>query len=522
MSAEVRKDLACLGALLLLGAAGFAFLPSLGADVFASPDETAVFEVSRRFASGQTAARPEVLAEEYPWLHPRSWVSQGQRIVPVGFLGWPWLLQAFVHFGKAAVPFAASFFILSSVVPLFFLLKRFGRVPALFGGLVYLSYPPLLLYGNRSLFPNAPVLAFALWSAWAMTRETWSRAWLKHLFIGVASGAVFAIRPVEAMWIIPWWIVAGWSWRPDRKMLAYVAGGLALVVLPVLFHAQLTYGAFWKSGYVLADNPAPASVTIIPSTDVPAPDPTERYLPYGFHPRAIASNSRSFLFGYAWPWTLLALAGAAFAISNWKKWNRRGQLTAGATVWTTLVLLAVYGSGTYTDNINPGAVTIGNSFLRYLLPLSVACAFSAALLASHPVFKQGRARLAGFGLVLALAGFGVWKAFAGDNESILAVRPELKRYAVIRAAASEWFSSSDVILSERSDKIFFPAYRAVSPLPPSEEVGRLVRSADVKVGLFVRPMSQKDRDAWRSHGVEPIELASYGRERLYLLRPNGL
>jgi hypothetical protein len=165
-----------------------------------------------------------------------------------------------------------------------------------------------------------------------------------------------------------------------------------------------------------------------------------------------------------------------------------------------------------------GAVTIGNSFLRYLLPVAVLVSVSVAYLHERARgYLPAAAGMTFFCVALSL--FGVYRAVNGDDESLLATRPELERYEDVRVAAGEWFGAQDVIISERSDKIFFPEYRAVSPMPRGEEVGRLVNAKEIQVGLYVRPLSQKEKDKWRKYGVEPVELASYARERLYLLKP---
>lgn len=61
-----------------------------------SPDETAVLITAKQIAVTYSGAVEESLAVQAGWLHPRSWVSQGEAIVPVGFLGWPWVLSLFI------------------------------------------------------------------------------------------------------------------------------------------------------------------------------------------------------------------------------------------------------------------------------------------------------------------------------------------------------------------------------------------------------------------------------------------
>lgn len=520
------KQLMIVLPLILLGGLGFV-LPTADSPVLASPDETAVFIASSRMSDWQPAVIAEPLAEEFPWLHPRSWISHGQYIVPVGFLGWPWLLSFFGIFGEKLPMFIATLLILSSAYPLYRLLLPFGRRGAFWGTAVYLTFPPFILYANRSLFANGAVVAGFLWSLLLLKvlGERTLPDKKRHALIlttGLVIGLTIAVRPVEALWMAPWFIWAGWNISYTKKHAAWFIGGLALVALPLMFQALLVYGSPMLSGYLLSDNPLPYEVR----SELVQPEPEreifDRFLPYGLHPKNIWWNIRSFFFGYLWAW-MIPLVG--FFALYYKKIKRPRSWKEvfhplWLSLWTAGVLLVIYGSGIYFDHVRVGAITLGNSFLRYLLPIVIAISVAVAYLWQA---AEGKTKYVAALTVLCvgLGGFGGYKALSADDESLLATRPELERYVEVRAAADEWFDEKDVILSERSDKIFFPDFRAVSPLPPESEIGRLVNETDLSIGLYTRPLSQKDKDTWRKYGVDVIELGSFAREKLYLLKPGS-
>ena len=130
-----------------------------------------------------------------------------------------------------------------------------------------------------------------------------------------------------------------------------------------------------------------------------------------------------------------------------------------------------------------------------------------------------------FGLVLPvlcilLSCFGIWRAFAADDEGLMATRRELVRYDAIRKASASILPPDAVVISARSDKIFFPTWRAVSPIPSETEIAKLTTSPSHPfVALFARPPSQQEKDAWLGVGLESHELATFGRESLYQLSP---
>ncbi|MSR85705.1 hypothetical protein EXS71_04730 [Candidatus Uhrbacteria bacterium] len=506
--------------LLLLGLALMMFvIPSLGGQVYASPDETATAFVAQNIAWHGRAFFRESQAFDFPWFHPRSFVSHGEKIVPVGFLGWPFLLSLVARiFNPDALPWFGSLLILSSVWPLYQLLKRhYGWEAAWWGTAITFTVPSMLLYANRSLFPNGALLALMLWSVWLIRHAQEKRYserkqfWFQVL-IGAVCALCAAIRPTELVWLMPWWIWFGWSWRPQKKDWQGLVLGVLIIFLPLLLLAHHAYGSAIQIGYFLHDNvravlhvPAAASMNVT-SADA------SNILPFGFHPRMLIKNIILFFGGWLWPWMILLIISM---ISAWKK----HRVFCLLMIWTFAVLLFIYGSGRYLDRPGAWQASLGNSFLRYLLPVAPffgwAFAFLHVRFFSRTMIAQRWGAIIGVFLIL----FGMYGAFFRDDEGVMATRRELIRYASIRQASQQWFSARDVIISDRSDKIFFPDKRVASPLSSTTEVARLAHTPGVRVGLFSRPLTQSEQDAWRAVGLEAQELMSSGRERLYRLAP---
>ncbi|KAA0205512.1 hypothetical protein EDM68_05550 [Candidatus Uhrbacteria bacterium] len=527
ISARGGREYLAIGGLILALLPIYFLLPAAGQGLYASPDETANAVTVRQLAWYGRLSVPEALAEEFPWLHPRSMVSHNETIVPVGFTGWPWILSVFTTFlGQGVLPFLAALFLLSAAFPLFGLLRPFGFTAALLGTLVAFSFPAMIVFGNRGLFPQAAVVGFALWSLFLVTRlRSYDSPWWYGL-AGFLCTLAFASRPTEALWLVPWLVWAGHALCPDRKRVVWACAG-ALIPLAILaFHAQTSYGSFWKSGYMLRDNPS----LVVAPTAAPASAPVDEtrslFFPFGFHPRNVLWNVRAYLLNLLLPWAVL-LAGVAVIVGHdaWKRRRDAWQRLVGRhavpllALWTVGVLIGYYGHGLYTDHVQIGAVTVANSFVRYLLPLGPLIGLAFAFLYARLELKRFGAAV-GLLLAVGLSLSGTYTALARDDEGMLTTRREFIRYREIRDRAVEHFGPMDVILSERSDKNFFPNHRAVSPLPPPDEVARLAKTRpELKIGLFARPLSQSQADVWRMAGFEPVELFVSGREKLYLLKP---
>lgn len=538
-----KREWWALGGLLLLLVPFYFWLATAGLGIYASPDETANAVTIRQLDWYGRISVPEPLARDFPWMHPRSYVSQGDGIAPVGFVGWPWIISVFtLILGQGMVPILATLAALSVTIPLYGLLRRFGPAAAFVGVLVGMTFPTMILFGNRALFPQIGILVFGVWSLFLLSRLRSDDAPWKFGLIGLMVALACAARPTEIIWLLPWLVWFAKDLRPDRTRLMW-AGVSALI--PLVFiggHAQLTYGAFWNSGYMVRDNHSVEMITL-PATPG---DPTRStWFPFGIHPKYVLWNTWSFLVWLLLPWTLL-LGGAACLIGyqvnrtkerDWKKLAHQHAIPLLA-IWTVLFLVVYYGQGLYTDHVQRGAVTIANSFVRYLLPLAPLSALAAAYLFKFLVEipplaslgrndkhvissdrRESRNLYLAIGFVILLAGYGMYVATARDNEGLIATRTELARYHEVRRRTAEYFGPQDLILSDRSDKIFFPNHRAAL-VPATDEVARLVKAhPEVRVGLFARPLSQAQADAWRKSGFEPTELFVSGREKLYSLTP---
>lgn len=511
-----------------------AWLPSATRGIFASPDETAVsVSVSQLLLKGNVKLA-EPLVTQIPWLHPRSWVSVEDHIVPIGFLAWPFLLTPIVGMlGSWVLPWLGLLVILSAFYPVLQLWRqRFSDEKAVIGTLLLFFFPTVVLYTNRGLFANVPQLALFAWWLWFWRRSDKSTLSWKYLVLqGVFTAIVLLIRPVEGLWLFPWMI--WWGYQPFRSFsrAQRICLGATVLLLTAIYAFMIsrTYGTPFAIGYLLRDNPLPTTPMLLQITSTERVTQTwQRFLPYGFHPRHIWWNLLSFTREILWPWILALVLVWVPRLWQWRTVSIKEKAKRFVTwlcspivllsAWTACVLLVIYGSGIYADHIRPGAITIGNSFLRYLLPFVPLWGY--ALLVGLEMWERtsrgrfGRRILTG---VLLIA--SVFTVFFKDDEGLWATRPELVRYREIRRVAVELLPPETIVLSDRSDKIFFPTFRAVSPMPSSTERNRLAQIPGVSLALFARPLSQSERDAWRTAGVVPQEIKSFGNERLYRLVP---
>lgn len=477
-------------------------LPRLSARVYLSPDETAVAVSAERFARTGMMRVSDTLLQRFSWMRPRSFVTQGESMVPVGFLGMAFIAGvAFSIGGTWAMDFITPVAVLLSLYPLYRLVRTFrygARIAVLIS---WISFPTIILYTNRGLFPNVPVLCAMIWAVYLIREGRGQRAFI---FAALLSGLAITIRPVEAPWILVW-IVAAYVSQVDtmRCKLSvkwFVSISAAASVFPIVgaYIAWRTYGSPFAVGYWLHDTQA------LSQTAEVALNTRMSWWPFGFHPRNMLFNIREYIFWYFAPWTTACVMAIALF---WRR-SREARVFIVSGVLTAIILVCIYGQSIYQDHVGINVISIGNSFLRYILPLTpfVVIAIGGLCDRLYSIRSTRNMQLLVMMSVWTIVSFGTWTALIRDKEGVITDIYELSRYVDIREKAIQLLPQHAVIVSERSDKNFFPQFRAVSPMPSWESLQQIVQSRVVPVYYFGSFVSGKALETWREKQLmlEPV------------------
>lgn len=495
-------------------------LPLAFEGVWMSPDETANAITAIHWNKTGGFKVDNLLVQTHEWAFPRSFVpllSQG-KIVPVGFLGMP-LTAGLIYklFGLLGLLWLTPVMALLTLWALWQCLPKTWTNETKFMTLVvWMSFPTVILYANRGLFPNLLVVCLAVWMWYLLAQH---RRWWSYLLSGSALGWGLAIRPPEALWLIPValgaWLygqykVAGQAklFQP-KSILFFMVGWLILAGLGAVAGRQ-AYDQWFVSGYQLRP------VVQVQATGVE--NKTENVvsawetLPFSIHPRNIEWNVRHYIFGFLGPWTLVVLL-AMFFLWRAKAWKGAGKWPLLTMAWTAFILTGFYGNGLYHDHVLVNHPSLGNSFLRYILPLSLIFAVSLGYVVAV-LQRHWSTRILSFCLTAVLLSLGLWTATSRDNEGLVANEAELKRYADIRDIAKANLREDTVVVSDRSDKVFFPAFMAVSPIPEPDSLGYLLWS-DTPVAIFTTTQDEEGLAKWALFGLRLERLFTDGNESLY-------
>lgn len=467
--------------------------------VWNSPDETANAVFAELLASGEPLAIAEPLNREVRHIvRPRSVTVRNDALVPVSFPGALFLLGGVgAMVGSWAIPFVSATLLVAS---LFAILGawtwRWGRQRAFVAVALVATHGGILYFTARGLYHNVIFLSFFLLAWWAY--EWWRTRGSSSALAGAVVFIIVALltRTVEALWLMPLCAVAILT---ERARLTKRDGAEVLATLVAVAGVLWMVASVYELRAVAEYQPL---VNGQPVTGLRAL--ATMLLPFGFHPLRALEH---FILYQVW---LFPVFTFLTALGVWRMWRKREGWGYLACAIAVSVLLALYyGSATLRDSVGVDAVTIGNSYVRYWLPLVVLWAPIAA-----EAFLWGVGRVAGpffrsgaVVVLVLLAGNGFWQAYFDRTEGLALVAERIGLYKTVRRDVLSRTGEDAVIVSDHSDKVFFPDRRVVTPgdrplLTYPEIAAGLPTLVDrAPVYYYASSVSQDERDQFSRIGI---------------------
>ncbi len=446
-------------------------------DVFASPDERANAFFAQTFAEDFTFCAQEsmnTLAQGL--IHPRSSVAPGTCILPASFLGFPLIASlvmiVFGVFGSsvsiASVLFVTPILAACGIAAWWWTVRRLTKNERLadIAAFVVLIHPAFWYYGARVMMHNVPFVALLI-----VTGAIGILAFDKRsAHLAIAAGAIGALaltmRLVELPLILAIDCVLLVVYRRSIpwKLFAWSMFGAAVVFGGYFVLNAATYGSPFATGYTLPDLRVVSEVVAV------APSMIDRVLalvlPFGFHPRAMLENVLAYGFQLYPILSILSIVGAILA---WRTKRLGWRVASGMVFFASCWMAVMYGSWSVVDNIDPNAVTVGNSHVRYWLPLFVASSVFVAFAIDR---FMARSRTTSIVAIAALIGVMMTSAQTvfGGTDGLIATRAalityEAKREMIVAQTHCDERETSDiVVIVDHADKFLFPTCRVIVPL----------------------------------------------------------
>ncbi len=367
-----------------------------------SPDETANYIFAKLYAQeGRLSLQEKYNLSVDNIIRPRSFRSDQGIIKPVSFLGIILLYGGIANvFGYQVIPFLTPFFASLGLIFFYLLIKRiFNPANALLSTFLLSIFPPYIYYTSRSMFHNVlftVLFIIALYWATLMAEDTyklkkikyfWQLKYSRYYYASIFSGLFFAgaimTRTSELLWLIPTILLLYlFNWRNLGiiKPLFFVLA-LFIGLLPMFYYNHYLYGSYFYGGYPQMNQSisalAEASSDILTAGVVGAWNNIYDKLSvikniifhFGYNPnQSWAMFQAYFVQMFAWLfWT--AVLGLLVFIINFKKSRVRQWIYLSILLLLGFILTVYYGSWEFHDNPDLQAITIGNSYTRYWLPI---------------------------------------------------------------------------------------------------------------------------------------------------------
>lgn len=494
-----------------------------------SPDETAMAFFAKNLAlSGQLWRVEAYNLFQADIVHPRSIVSLDGYLLPASFYGAIYVFAlAYKVLGVIGLSLVTPLATAVAGICVFFALRRLmDERRALIAQFLFFANPAVWYFASRGLYPNllfvdmaiigVSVLYLRPWRALAKGRGNATlEAAIDNAVGAFFLGAAFLVRPVEFIWLAP--LLAYAAWR-NRRAIGWLraavctAVGLAFVGV-FLYTNQHLYGSPFTVGYTVgANNPGIAVPALSAGSRLPAAisSPRPFILPFGFHPRLALVNLWNYVGLIFWWLPALAAVGTLLTRDrdNRRRWGR-------AFLFSAAVLGVYYGSGIFVDS-SVSQWTVGSSYVRYFLPAIVLL----IPLAAEGIERLSRGRRFVAPLVLAaFAALGAWTVYFRSPESLVPMAATLNRYAEIKAYVLKETSPGSVIITERSDKIFFPERKVVMNLRDQSTLDNLERLAYNGLYYYGITIAEAElpsiNEKLHAHKLQLGRIKSFGNETLY-------
>jgi hypothetical protein len=466
------------GILLLLGLIFFGVYSFLavnrGTPKFTWPDETANYFFIKNYISHGNFSVAEPLNKiASNIIKPRSFNVYQGNLVPGSFLG---LLLIFGLIGKIITINLVLFLtpLLAAIAVIFFykiLLHIFKPNIAFISSLLLFVNPAWCYYANFAMLPNVSFLAFLLIGfCFILKIANQPKNDIRWLSLGSFSiSLALIIRTNEFLWVLAILLFLGTIYFKKIRWyypLIFI-GVCVLVFLPIFYYNNSTFGSPLSFGYLKLEQ-GDSLVQQLPPEFSNANHPGFinfiKFLvfPFGFSPLNSAVNIYKYYASLLWWLFIPMLLGIFSLIKNFQKQAKAVYLLIFLCLSGYLILY--YGSWVFEDKMTLSLNKIGISYVRYFLPIYILATPLVAVFYFN-LINLLKAKKIKIIMVLFLIASNLFLTYnllyRSGNDNLAKMKKTIQDYQYISQQINTITEPDAIIISQRSDKIFFPERKVI-------------------------------------------------------------
>ncbi|RJQ34846.1 hypothetical protein C4566_01650 [Candidatus Parcubacteria bacterium] len=432
--------------------------------IFNWPDANANFYFARLLAEEGVLSVFEPLNQLTDnLLHTRSINVFAGSLVPITFLPGIVIFALFAKiFGTGAMLFLTPALASLTVYLLYRLSYYIFKdldLSLIISGLL-LPLGPWLYFSNIVMLPTIMFIFFVVGGFLALAISLAKNKWFWYLLSAFLFSLAIILRPTEIVWLaVSVLIILYWN-RSKFDYKKIIACLLVFVVILFLnfYLNKITYGSYFASGYFNLQSGGQPTEFSGQSTNY-----FKLLLaPFGFDFGQIVYNFAKYFIKLNWPLFVLAVFGFMLLTIERLKEKKK-------SIWYNyylisfllfILILLYYGSWDIADPLVKNLNQISISYVRYFLPLYILL----LPLAAYAIKFIGQKYQWLYLIVVLLVGTFSWQlAFYSQPDGLVATKLNLEKYRQQYLAVRDLVEDNAIIISERSDKVFFPAYKVVAP-----------------------------------------------------------
>jgi len=517
------------------------------ADVFVSPDETANAFFAKHFSqTGNMAVADPLHIGLGGSVHPRSILVRADQLIPGSFLGLPMYYGAVLFFfGSWALPFLTPLIFLCAVFAWRRLCEQwFSKEVAFLSALLLLTHPAFWYYASRGLMHNVLFVSLLIFSVFFLCVQPLShhlaecthrlgkmRSFQKYaddVLFGLCAGAALTVRTSELFWVIPLFLFLHIVFSKKHFFLStmFVVMGWGLAWAPLLWLQYNTFGKPFLTAYTLLSPSTSISTGMAVSVNV-VHRLYRLMFPFGIHLQTAWMHFRDYGLLLFWWLTPLMIIGCVVMFLQ-KQTSRVHRWYLGICLVIGLWLAIWYGSWIIHDNPDPNQITIANSYVRYWLPVFVlALPFVASSIywlvgfIKKPLWKYVAFVILVGGVVM----LNIRVVFFSGPDALVSVNHVLQSSRIIRADVFARIPQDGLIITERSDKLFFPERSVLLNLRSPQTQSLLPTLFERNTSLFYYGITLDPKEqtllntSFAVHGKKLERIKTYNAESLYQFIP---
>src|SRR3989339_1473939 len=437
--------------------------------IFNWPDSTANYFFSSLFANGGNLWFSEMLnLYTDNLLHARSINVVGGNLVPMTFLP---AIVIFGAFGRilgefgilALTPFLAALSGLLVYRLVYYIFKDLDI--ALASSLLFWSLAPWVFFANEVMLPSILFIFLVLAGFWALAKSIILEKSLYWILASLFLSLAIFVRPTEVVWLSLIFIFIVYLNRQKIYLKHYVYGFVIFLAVLFLFLIlnKNTYGSYFSIGYLNFQSNSLSTEFSGQKTSGLLNYLKLLIAPFGLDFILLTKNFYKYFIEIFAPYLVLAFLGVSIIFykkqvtSPWKKYFL-------LSPFVFIIILLYYGSWDLADPLVKELNKISISYVRYFLPLYIWVLPLAAWAIKKMFYGPTKInKVAYYIVIVALMLTSVKLAFYSKNDGLWSNMDNLKNYNEQYKAVSQVVEDGAVIISERSDKVFFPKYRVIVP-----------------------------------------------------------